>query len=74
MFNRSTLKIMVPKERKSEGQGGQVGQEDRLEQIKEDLIFMEDIQKKYLNRRNKNIIKYGLILSSAALIILFFSL
>jgi len=46
----------------------------KKEQIKEDLIFMEDIQKKYLNRRNKNIIKYGLILSSAALIILFFSL
>ncbi|MBT4941801.1 MAG: type IV secretion system DNA-binding domain-containing protein [Candidatus Magasanikbacteria bacterium] len=41
MFNRNTLKIMVPKERKSEGQGGQVGQEDRLEQIKEEIGITE---------------------------------
>ncbi len=40
-FNRTVLLVMVPKERKSEGQGGQVGQEDRLEQIKEEIGITE---------------------------------
>lgn len=40
-FNRVVLKIMVPKERKSEGQGGQVGSEDRLEHIKEEIGITE---------------------------------
>ena len=40
-FNRILLQIKVPKERKSEGQGGQVGQEDRLEQIKEEIALTE---------------------------------
>lgn len=40
-FNRIVLKIMVPKERKSEGQGGQVGSEDRLEHVKEEIGITE---------------------------------
>ncbi len=40
-FNRVVLQILVPKERKSEGQGGQVGQEDRLEQVKEEIAITE---------------------------------
>ena len=40
-FDRVVLQILVPKERKSEGQGGQVGQEDRLEQIKEEIGITE---------------------------------
>ncbi|MBU0597027.1 type IV secretory system conjugative DNA transfer family protein [Patescibacteria group bacterium] len=40
-FNRIVLQITVPKERKSEGQGGQVGSEDRLEQIKEEIGLTE---------------------------------
>jgi len=40
-FDRVVLQILVPKERKSEGQGGQVGQEDRLEQIKEEIAITE---------------------------------
>ena len=40
-FNRVVLQILVPKERKSEGQGGQVGQEDRLEHIKEEIGITE---------------------------------
>ena len=40
-FNRTILRIMVPKERKSEGQGGQVGSEDRLEQVKEEIAITE---------------------------------
>jgi len=41
-FNRAVLKVLVPKERKSEGQGGQVGQDDRLEQIKEEIAITEN--------------------------------
>ena len=40
-FHRVVLRIRVPKERKSEGQGGQVGGEDRLEQIKEEIAITE---------------------------------
>ncbi len=40
-FNRVVLQILVPKERKSEGQGGQVGQEDRLEHVKEEIGITE---------------------------------
>ncbi len=40
-FNRVVLQIMVPKERKSEGQGGQAGQDDRLEQVKEEIGITE---------------------------------
>ncbi len=40
-FNRSVLQVLVPKERKSEGQGGQVGGEDRLEQVKEEIGITE---------------------------------
>ncbi|PIR03464.1 MAG: hypothetical protein COV60_00180 [Candidatus Magasanikbacteria bacterium CG11_big_fil_rev_8_21_14_0_20_43_7] len=40
-FNRAVLQILVPKERKSEGQGGQVGGEDRLEQVKEEIGITE---------------------------------
>ena len=40
-FNRIVLLVMVPKERKSEGQGGQVGAEDRLDQIKEEIGITE---------------------------------
>jgi len=40
-FNRVVLQILVPKERKSEGQGGQVGGEDRLEQVKEEIGITE---------------------------------
>lgn len=40
-FNRVVLLVMVPKEKKSEGQGGQVGQEDRLDQIKEEIGITE---------------------------------
>ncbi len=39
-FHRSVLQITVPKERKSEGQGSQ---EDRLEQIKEEIGLTETI-------------------------------
>ncbi len=40
-FSRVVLQIMVPKERKSEGQGGQAGTEDRLEQVKEEIGITE---------------------------------
>jgi hypothetical protein len=40
-FNRIILKILVPEGRKSEGQGGTVGQDDRLEQIKEEIAITE---------------------------------
>jgi len=40
-FNRIVLRILVPKERKSEGQGGQGSQEDRLEQVKEEIGITE---------------------------------
>ncbi|MBH41721.1 MAG: hypothetical protein CL685_03330 [Candidatus Magasanikbacteria bacterium] len=40
-FDRKVVQISVPKERKSEGQGGQAGQEDRLEQIKEEIGITE---------------------------------
>ena len=40
-FDRVVLQILVPKERKSEGQGGQAGQDDRLEQIKEEIAITE---------------------------------
>ncbi len=40
-LNRKVLRIMVPKERKSEGQGGQVGGDDRLEQVKEEIGITE---------------------------------
>lgn len=40
-FHRMVLQIMVPKERKSEGQGGKVGDDDRLEQVKEEIGITE---------------------------------
>ena len=40
-FNRVILKILVPKEKKSEGQGGQISADDRLEQIKEEIALTE---------------------------------
>jgi len=40
-FNRVLVQILVPKERRSEGQGGQAGQEDRLEQIREEIAITE---------------------------------
>ena len=42
-FDRIVLQILVPKERKSEGQGGQGNQEDRLEQIREEIGWTETI-------------------------------
>lgn len=39
--NRTLLRILVPKERKSEGKGGEAGQEDRLEHIKEEIGITE---------------------------------
>jgi len=42
-FNRVVLQIMVPKERKSEGGQGQAGQDDRLEQIKEEIGLTETL-------------------------------
>jgi len=40
-FNRIVLQIMVPKERKMEGQGNQSTNVDRLEQIKEEIGITE---------------------------------
>ncbi|PIZ94850.1 MAG: hypothetical protein COX81_02335 [Candidatus Magasanikbacteria bacterium CG_4_10_14_0_2_um_filter_37_12] len=40
-FNRVVLQIAVPKERKSEGQGGKVEDGDRLERIKEEIGITE---------------------------------
>lgn len=40
-FSRIVLHVRVPKEKKSEGQGGQVGTEDRLEQVKEEIGITE---------------------------------
>jgi hypothetical protein len=40
-FNRVVMRVMVPKERKSEGQGGQVGADDRLEQVKEEIAITD---------------------------------
>ncbi len=41
-FNRTVLQVMVPKERRSEGQGGsQSVQEDRLEQVREEIAITE---------------------------------
>src|SRR3989344_5330604 len=40
-FNRTLIKILVPKERKSEGQGGQISQDDRLDQVKEEIAITE---------------------------------
>ncbi len=40
-FNRVVLEILGPKERKSEGQGNQSSQEDRLEHIKEEIGITE---------------------------------
>ena len=42
-FERIVLQILVPKERKSEGQGGQGSQEDRLEQVREEIGLTETI-------------------------------
>lgn len=42
-FGRIILQILVPKERKSEGAQGQVGTEDRLEQIKEEIGMTETL-------------------------------
>jgi len=42
-FERIVLQILVPKEKKSEGQGGQGSQEDRLEQIREEIGLTETI-------------------------------
>ncbi len=40
-FNRVVLQISVPKERKSEGQGGKVEDGDRLERVKEEIGITE---------------------------------
>ncbi|MBI5728284.1 MAG: type IV secretion system DNA-binding domain-containing protein, partial [Candidatus Magasanikbacteria bacterium] len=40
-FNQQLLQILVPKERKSEGQEGRVGEDDRLEHIKEEIATAE---------------------------------
>src|SRR3989338_6639998 len=40
-LDRVVLQIMVPKERRSEGQGGQLGAEDRLEQVREEIGITE---------------------------------
>ncbi len=42
-FYKVVLQILVPKERKSEGQGGQAGTEDRLEQIREEIAATETL-------------------------------
>lgn len=42
-FNRVVLQISVPKERKSEGQGGSTGQDDRLDYIKEEIGITETL-------------------------------
>ena len=42
-FHRTVLQIMVPKERKSEGGQGQAGQEDRLEQTREEIGLTETL-------------------------------
>ncbi len=42
IFHRVVLQILVPKEKKSEGQGGQMGQQDeRLEQVREEIGITE---------------------------------
>ncbi len=41
VFHRAVLHILVPKERKSEGQGGQTGTDDRLEHVKEEIGITE---------------------------------
>jgi len=40
-FDRTLIQVLVPKERKSEGQGGQISQEDRWEQVKEEIALTE---------------------------------
>ena len=40
-FNRVVLQILVPKERKTEGQGNQLTEEDRLERVKEEIGITE---------------------------------
>lgn len=40
-FNRTVLRILVPKERKSDGQGGKGSETDRLEQVKEEIGITE---------------------------------
>ena len=40
-FDRAILQITVPKERKSEGSGGQAGQDDRLEHVREEIAITE---------------------------------
>ena len=40
-FHRIVLQIIVPRERKSEGQGNQNNQEERLEQVKEEIGITE---------------------------------
>ncbi len=40
-LDRVVLQILVPKERKSEGQGGQLGGDDRLEQVREEIAITE---------------------------------
>ncbi len=40
-IERMLLQVLVPKERKSEGSGGQAGQDDRLEQVKEEIALTE---------------------------------
>ena len=42
-FNRVLLQIQVPKERKSEGKGGEAGQEDRLEHVREEIAITETL-------------------------------
>ncbi len=57
-FHRVVLRIMVPKERKSEGQGGQVGQDDRLEQVKEEIGITETFFSTIAGLRAQRGIKY----------------
>ena len=40
-FHRVVLQILVPKERKTEGQGNQLTEEDRLERVKEEIGITE---------------------------------
>ncbi|MDP2684004.1 MAG: type IV secretion system DNA-binding domain-containing protein [bacterium] len=40
-FERTLIQVLVPKERKSEGQGGQISQDDRLEQVREEIAITE---------------------------------
>ncbi|PIR74374.1 MAG: hypothetical protein COU35_02910 [Candidatus Magasanikbacteria bacterium CG10_big_fil_rev_8_21_14_0_10_47_10] len=59
-FRRVVLHILVPKERKSEGQGGQVGGEDRLEQIREEIGLTETLFSTIAGLKAQKGLKYWL--------------